>query len=93
MAQRGYRTIKLPRKSGEVVPVYASPRVADAMQQMVKKASVYEGVKLLQVLEAAYDQGKKDGARETYEAMNKRIAEVGKEIPARPGRPRLKRGR
>jgi hypothetical protein len=47
--------------------------------------SLYHGVRLLQVLEATYIQGQKDGARNVFD----RIEEVKAAIPHRAvGRPR-----
>lgn len=89
---RGYRTIKisLPKANDEVA-VRASPRVADALRDITEKATLYEGVKLTQVLEAVYEQGTKDGAREVFETLDESLARVKKEIPHRkPGRPRKK---
>lgn len=91
MAQRGYRTIKLATKKGEVA-VYTSARVADALQTIANNATLYEGVRLTQVLEAVYEQGKKDGAREAFEQLDKSLAVVKKSVPhKRPGRPRKRR--
>lgn len=88
MGQRGYRTIRMPVKN-ERVAVYTSPRAADALEEIVAKASLYEGVRLTQVMEAVYLQGKKDGAKAVFD----RLDEVRRAIPhQRPGRPR-KRGR
>lgn len=92
MAQRGYRTIKidLPRKGTEVA-VYASAKVADALREITSNATLYMGVRLTQVMEAVYEQGKKDGAREVFDTLDKSMAGVKKEIPHRaPGRPRKK---
>lgn len=66
---RGYRTIMLALKKDTTVPVYASARVADALQKITSEMPLYEGVKLKQILEAAYMQGKKDGARDVIEKM------------------------
>ena len=88
MAQRGYRTIALQVKNTEV-SIYASARVADALEQIVGEAPLYEGVKIMQILEAAYNQGKKDGAREVFDEIDGRLEMARKEIPHRnPGRPR-----
>lgn len=88
MAQRGYRTILLQVKNTEV-SIYASARVADALEQIVGEAPLYEGVKIMQILEAAYNQGKKDGAREVFDEIDGRLQMVRREIPHRnPGRPR-----
>jgi sulfate adenylyltransferase subunit 1 (EFTu-like GTPase family) len=90
VAQRGYRTVRLPVKSADtdVVPVRMSPRRADALEEMIKSMSLFHGVKLLDIMEAVYDQGRKDGARAAFDALDN----VKKTIPHRaPGRPR-KRG-
>jgi hypothetical protein len=86
-----YRLIKVPTKS-EDISVYASPRVGHALEEIRAKNDLYEGVRLLQVLEAVYTQGKKDGARDAINDLDKRIAETKKAIAHRnPGRPRRRR--
>lgn len=88
MATRGYRTIRLQLAKRTQASVYTSPRLAAALEEMVSKASLYEGVKLAQILEAVYLQGKKDGAREAFEQLDQSIAGVKKQIPHKnPGRP------
>jgi hypothetical protein len=87
---RGYRTIslELPRAK-ESVAVYTSPRVADALEEITSKATLYEGVRLVQILEAVYEQGRKDGARRAFEALDKSLGQVKKQVPhKKPGRPR-----
>lgn len=87
---RGYRTIKieLPR-TDEIAAVYTSARVADALREITEDASLYHGVRLVQVMEAVYQQGKKDGAREAFEEVDRGLAEVRSLVPhGRPGRPR-----
>jgi hypothetical protein len=62
-----------------------SPRRADALEKIIGDMSLYDGVKLLDVFEAVYDQGHKDGARAVFE----KVDSAKKEIPHRaPGRPR-----
>lgn len=91
MAQRGYRTIRLATNKGDVA-IYTSARVADALQTIAGNATLYEGVRLTQVLEAAYEQGKKDGARDAFEHLDKSVAAAKKSVPhKRPGRPRKRR--
>jgi hypothetical protein len=88
-ARRGYQTIPLTLKKTGDVSVLASPRVADALKEIQRTASVYEGVKLHMILEAVYIQGHKDGAREAFEEIDVKIAEVQSAIPHRkPGRPK-----
>jgi hypothetical protein len=89
MAQRGYRTIKLQlARTKAAADVYTSARVADALQEITKDATLYEGVRLAQVMEAVYLQGTKDGARAAFEEIDRNIALAKAEIPHRkPGRP------
>jgi len=92
VAQRGYKTIKVTLKKGEVVPVYASPRVADALEAIMDEMPTYEGVKLMSVLEAVYSQGKKDGARSAFDDIDRRVIEAKATIKhANPGRPKKKK--
>ncbi len=91
MTKRGYRTIPLSLKRGEVA-VRASPRTADALEEIGARMSVYEGVRLIQVMEAVYEQGRKDGAREVFDQLDTGLTAVKKQIPHRtPGRPKLRR--
>jgi hypothetical protein len=81
--RRGFRTVKvnLPK---EELTVYGSPRLMDAFETINKNMNLYQGVKLGQIMEAIYVQGKKDGAREVFEELDK----VKMQIPhRRPGRP------
>jgi hypothetical protein len=85
---RGYRTIKLAQQKTSA-SVYTSPRIADALKDIMANASLYEGVKLTQILEAVHVQGKKDGARETIESLDTQLNNLKRQIPhKRPGRPR-----
>jgi hypothetical protein len=90
MATRGYRTIKLdlPRTKGKA-DVYTSARVADALREITKDATLYEGVRLAQVMEAVYLQGRKDGARAAFDEVDRSVAMMKAGIPhKKPGRPR-----
>lgn len=89
MSSRGYRTIKLKLKKGAEASVYTSPRLADALERIIaEELDVFNGVKLVQILEAVYSQGKKDGARQVIEEQDKAIALIKRSIPhKRPGRP------
>jgi transcriptional regulator len=88
-ARRGYRTIRLVLEKRDAVAVYTSARVADALREIASKASLYEGVRLMQILEAVYEQGRKDGARVAFEELDRSLVEVKREIPhQKPGRPR-----
>ncbi|HAB18232.1 MAG TPA: hypothetical protein PLX89_07730 [Verrucomicrobiota bacterium] len=67
--------------------LYASPSVLSALEEVTTEMTIYKGVRLGQVLKAAYNQGRKDGRREIIE----RFEAIKKEttyLP--PGRPRKK---
>jgi hypothetical protein len=88
---RGYRTIALIFKK-EQVSVRASPRVADALEEISGGMDLYQGVKLAQILEAVYVQGTKDGARKVIEEFDARFDAIKKQIPHRqPGRPKKRK--
>ncbi len=74
---------------GKAVRVYASAKLGDWLREVSTDMTVYQGVRLRQVLEAVYGQGKKDGARRAFEEVDRSLSNVKKEIPHRiPGRPR-----
>ncbi|MET0601669.1 MAG: hypothetical protein ABW167_06735 [Baekduia sp.] len=89
MAQRGYRTIKFPGKKGKEIAVLASARTADALAEIVQNADLYDGVKLTQIMDAVYAQGRKDGAREAIGKVETELKAVQRQLaPRRPGRPK-----
>jgi sulfate adenylyltransferase subunit 1 (EFTu-like GTPase family) len=92
VATRGYRTISLALpKAKTTVPIRASARIADALDEISGEMSLYHGVRLLQVLEAVYAQGHKDGARSAFDAIDASTAAAKAAIPHRSvGRPRAK---
>jgi hypothetical protein len=88
MADHGYRTIKVKLQNTEA-SVYTSPKVAKAMEDILKDATVYEGVKIGQILEAVYKQGAKDGARRAFDEVDRSLGDVKKLVAhKKPGRPR-----
>lgn len=67
------------------VAVYASPRISRAMEEITDDMTLYHGVRLAQVLEAIYLQGKKDGARSVFDELER----VRRTIPHKnPGKPK-----
>lgn len=74
------------------VDVYATPKISHALD-LIDQMSLFEGVKLMQLLEVMYEQGKKDGARNAFSAIHAGVAAAEKSIPHRnPGRkPKAKR--
>ena len=86
-----YIAIQVPMKSGEV-KVYASPRIAAALAEVTCEMTIYKGVRLGQLLDAVYQQGCKDGARDAIESLDAKVMQIKKEIPYKnPGRPRTKK--
>jgi sulfate adenylyltransferase subunit 1 (EFTu-like GTPase family) len=84
-----YKTMAVKLKKHGEVKVYASPRVGDALKEITENMDIYHGVRLVQVLEAIYAQGLKDGARRVFEGIDKSLVSVKKAIPYRPpGRPK-----
>jgi hypothetical protein len=67
------RTTIVPLRGSKAIRVYAGARVSDALREISSKMSMYEGVLLSQVLEAMYEQGKKDGARKAFEELCQRL--------------------
>ncbi len=77
--------VPLPKGS---VAVYAGVRVAHALHEVTAEMDFYRGVRLAELLEAVYQQGKKDGARqvrESFEVMMKNIPHLN------PGQPRKRK--
>lgn len=78
----------VPIGGGETVPVFASPKVALALQELTKDMSLYHGVRLAEVVKAVYKQGQKDGARRTFEELDDAVSGLKSRVPHRPpGRP------
>jgi len=77
--------------SSKTVSIYATPKISTAFNIITADMNLVQGVKLVQVLEAMYEQGKKDGARSAFEAIGGKIKEAEKAIPHRnPGKPKKK---
>jgi hypothetical protein len=73
------------------VAVYASPKISAAFSAVVEDMTLYKGVKLAQVLEAVYEQGRKDGARDAFENAARALRVAERLVPHRnPGKPRHK---
>lgn len=87
-----------PRYKKNIVPlskqnvaVYATPKISAALE-VINDMSLFEGVKMTQLLEAIYEQGKKDGARSAIDAIEVKVQEVVKAIPHKnPGQPKKKK--
>ena len=91
MAGKYKATQVLLPKAGKI-KVYASPRVSEVLSELSGSMSLYEGVRLTQLLEAFYTQGTKDGARRAFEEANRKLLEAQRAVPHMPpGRPKKRR--
>ena len=78
--------------STQTIAVYASPRLSAALASVTAGMNFYQGVKLVEVLEAVYGQGHKDGARKAFEAHTLKAREAERLVAHRnPGQPKKKR--
>lgn len=66
------------------IAVYAGTRVAEAFREITFDMDVYEGVRLSQLLDALYQQGKKDGAREVSDAFHGLMDKIPHRNPGQP---------
>ena len=72
------------------IPVYASPKISHAFNEATMDMNLYKGVRMAEVMEAVYLQGKKDGNHEA----SARMQEVLDAIPRnRPGQPPKKKAK
>ena len=87
IANRGPRAHKLDLPKLGTVNVYAGVRVGRALDEVQQDLSLYQGVKLLQVIEAVYEQGRRDGRAQVFAAVGE--LEERKDLQhRRPGRPK-----
>lgn len=52
--------------TGEVVPVYSGLRLGRALDAVMDDMTLYQGVRLAEVIEAVYAQGFKDGSGQRH---------------------------
>lgn len=79
-----YKKFDIQLAEGQLT-LYASPSVLGALEEVTTDMTIYKGVRLAQVLKAAYEQGRKDGRREVIEQFDG-IKKNTNYLP--PGRPR-----
>jgi hypothetical protein len=68
--------------------IYAGAKVLNAIDEISKNMTVYEGVRVSQLLEAVYKQGPKDGRKEVIDGFMTIEAKLNY-LP--PGKPKKKR--
>ena len=82
-----YKKFDVSLSTGDLT-LYAAPRVLTALEQVTVEMSLYQGVRLAEVLKAVYEQGQKDGRKEMIEKMDALKAGINY-LP--PGRPKKKK--
>ena len=87
-ASKGPRKIDLELPKEGSIAIYSNQKVRNALDEIQEDMTLYKGVRLLQVLEAVYAQGKKDGATETLDALDVQMKEMEKLRPKKIGRRR-----
>jgi hypothetical protein len=86
MAQkRGYKTVKVQLVKSELT-LRGGQKLVHAAQTLTADMTLYEGVRFAQILEAVYEQGRKDGARRAFEEVDKGVRAATKAVP--PQEPR-----
>jgi hypothetical protein len=73
--------VPLPKGS---VPVYFGSRIAEALHEVTVDLTLYKGVRLGQLLQAVYEQGKKDGARQVKETFDNMMKNIPHKNPGQP---------
>lgn len=90
-SSRGYKTTKV-MLGNEELTLRGSQKLVGAVDTITEEMSLYNGVKLAQILEAVYVQGRKDGAREAFQQVEGGVKAAMKAVPhMNPGRPRKKK--
>jgi hypothetical protein len=70
----------------KTLTLYTGQRVHDAISELTRDMDLYSGVRLVQVMEAFYEQGMKDGRKEIIEQFDGKIRDKANYLP--PGRPK-----
>ncbi len=87
-AKKGLQKLAV-NADGQKITVYTGAKVKAAFEEVYAKVdTLYHGVRFMEVIEAFYEQGKKDGRREMIEKMDALKTGV-KYLP--PGQPRKRK--
>jgi hypothetical protein len=65
-----YVLTTLPLGANKKISVYAGKQIREALLEVSSNMTIWKGVRLSQVLEAFYIQGKKDGARSVFDKVD-----------------------
>lgn len=85
-----YVLTTLPLMGNKKISVYAGKQIREALLEVSSTMTIYKGVRLSQLLEAFYLQGKKDGARSVFDKVDGLKALISHR---NPGAPRKKKKR
>ena len=85
MAKPRYIRTTIPL-STQKITVYASPRFAELFREVSYNMDIFKGVKLSQLLEYVYEQGKKDGARVVFAQLDVLKGKIPHRNPGQPKR-------
>jgi hypothetical protein len=75
--------ILVPLPNGQV-PVYFGTRIAQALHEVTVDMTLYKGVRLGELLQAVYEQGKKDGARQVRDSFERMMKQIPHKNPGQP---------
>jgi hypothetical protein len=78
----------LPLAGGKKISVYAGRQIREALLEVSATMTIYKGVRLSQLLEAFYTQGKKDGARAVFDKVDGLKGLISHRNPGAPARKR-----
>jgi hypothetical protein len=79
-----YKKFDVSLPTGDLT-LYAGQKVLSALEEVTTEMTLYEGVRLAEVMKAVYEQGLKDGRRDIIEQFDQ-IKGKAKYLP--PGRPK-----
>ena len=85
-ARSGPRKHELKLPTVGPVNVYAGEKVGKALEDVTEDMDLYHGVKLAQVLEAVYEQGRKDGRKQVFDGVRD-LSNMEELTYRNPGRP------
>jgi hypothetical protein len=90
MPKKGYVRTVVALTGGKKIPIYAGKRVSDALAELSQDMSLYHGVRMSQVMEAVYEQGKKDGARGVFDTVDDLKKTIAHRNPGQPKKRKLR---
>jgi len=85
----GFTKVPMALPKAGSISLFTNGTVAAAIKRFAEDATLFDAVKMHQVFEAMYIQGKRDGAREAFSEIDLGMAAAKKLVKHKnPGRPR-----